>query len=149
MKLGQLFFNREDYASAETYFTQLVQEAPASPLVETALFLGGQAAAKLMNPGAVDRALAFFDAVVGRQGPLRLYARQEQANIQSRLAHEDQAIALLDLIVSATPPADPQLRQASACGKADNLLALAAVNHAPDLINQAVTAYDELPISPM
>ena len=148
MKLGQLYFNREDYANAETYFTRLAQEAPDSPLAESALFLAGQSAAKLMNKGAIDRALACFDAVVKRDGQLKLYARQEQANIQGRLSREDEALALYDLILTATPPPDAQLRQASLCGKGDCLLTLGRRESSKERTTAAIAAYDELAAQP-
>jgi tetratricopeptide (TPR) repeat protein len=148
MKLGQIYFNREDYANAETYFTQLAHDAPDSPLAESALFLAGQSAAKLINTGAIDRALASFEAVVKRDGPLKLYARQEQANIQSRLGREDEAIALYDLILTATPPPDSQLRQATLCAKGDGLLTLGRREGSNDRLIGAIAVYDELAALP-
>ena len=144
MKLGQFYFNREDYANAETYFAKVARDSPASALAESALFLAGQSAAKLMNPGAIDRALAYFDAVVQRDGPLKLYARQEQAIIQSKLSHEDQALALYDLILNAVPPPDMELRQATICGKGDGLLNLGRREGAKDRMTAAITVYNEL-----
>ncbi len=148
MRLGQLYFNREDSANAETYFTQLARDAPDSPLAEAALFLAGQSAAKLINPGAIDRALAAFEAVVKRDGQFKLYARQEQANIQSRLGREDEALALYDLILTATPPPDPQLRQASLCAKGDCLLTLGRRENSGPRLTAAIVVYDELAAQP-
>ncbi len=85
MKLGQVHFESGNLAAAETQFVTLAQEAPASDYAETALFLAGQSAMQSINPGAVDRALKLFDEVVKRDGPLKLYARQQQAIVQAKL----------------------------------------------------------------
>lgn len=148
MKLGQIYYNREDYANAESYFTQLAQQAPDSPFAEPALFAAGQSAAKLINTGAIDRALASFEAVVKRDGQYKLYARQEQANIQSRLGREDEALALYDLILTATPAPDPQLRQATLCAKGDGLLTLGRRESSNERLTAAVAVYDELAAQP-
>ena len=39
MKLGEIYSRTGDHASAETQFTLLARESPASPYAETALFL--------------------------------------------------------------------------------------------------------------
>jgi tetratricopeptide (TPR) repeat protein len=148
MKLGQIYFNREDFANAETFFTQLAHDAPDSPFAESALFAAGQSAAKLINTGAIDRALASFEAVVKREGPFKLYARQEQANIQSRLSREDEAFALYDLILTAVPPPDPQLRQSTLCAKGDCLLTLGRRESSNERLTAAVAVYDELAAQP-
>jgi tetratricopeptide (TPR) repeat protein len=101
-----------------------------------------------MNTGAIDRALASFEAVVKREGPLKLYARQEQANIQSRLSREDEALALYELILTATPPPDPQLRQATLCAKGDCLLTLGRREDSKERIAAAIGVYDELTAQP-
>ncbi|HYR59078.1 MAG TPA: tetratricopeptide repeat protein, partial [Chthoniobacteraceae bacterium] len=103
MKLGQIYFNSGNLAAAETQFVTLAQESPASEHAETALFLAGQSAMQSINPGAVDRALKLFDEVVKRNGPLKLYARQQQAIVQAKLGHENEAVTLYDAILSAQP----------------------------------------------
>jgi tetratricopeptide (TPR) repeat protein len=97
-----------------------------------------------MNAGAIDRALAAFDAVVQREGALKLYARQEQAHIQTGLGREDQALALYDLILTATPAPDLDLRQATLCGKGDALLTLGRRQAAQERIVSAIEVYNEL-----
>jgi len=142
MKLGQIFFGTGDHANAETQFTLLARESPASPYAETALFLGGQAATKWIDAGAVDRALALFDEVVKRDGPLKLYARQQQAIVQSKLGNESQAVTIFDAILSAQPPPDAELRYATLCGKGDNLVLLGRT--APAQLEAAIDVYDFL-----
>jgi outer membrane protein assembly factor BamD (BamD/ComL family) len=113
LKLGQVYFRNEDYANAETQFATLAKESPASPYAENALFLAGQSAMKTINPDAVGRALELFDQVVKREGPLKLYARQQQAIVQSGLRNEAEAIKLYDIILAAQPPPEPELRYAA------------------------------------
>jgi TolA-binding protein len=121
MKLGQVYFQRGDFAGAETQFTTLAREAPASAYAETALFLAGQSAMQSINAGAVDRALDLFREVVKRDGELKLYARQQQAIVQGRLGKETDAIDLYDAILAAQPPAEPELRYAALAGKGESL----------------------------
>lgn len=147
MKLGQVYFRSEDFANAETQFATLAEESSESQYAETALFLAGQSAMGLArNPGAMDRALEFFDRVVKRDGPLKLYARQEQAIAQSRLKRDDQAIILYDLILSAQPSAGPELRHAALCGKGDSLRTLGRKD--PAKLEAAVTVFEQLAEAP-
>jgi len=146
MKLGQVFFHIGDHANAETQFTLLARENPTSPYAETALFLAGQAATKWIDPGAVDRAFALFDEVLKRDGPLKLYARQQQAIVQSKLGKENEAVTIYDAILTAQPPPDLELRSAALCGKGDNLVLLGRV--APAQLEAAIVVYDSLAALP-
>lgn len=149
MKLGQVYFRREDYANAETQFATLADAEPGSAYAEAALYLAGESAMKLISPEAVNRSLKFFDRVVELEGPFKLYARQQQAIVQSRLEHEDQAIVLYDAILSAQPPPDAELRHAALCGKGDNLAALGRRElPVKDKIEQAIAVYRTLADSP-
>jgi TolA-binding protein len=140
LKLGQVYFRNEDYANAETQFATLARESPTSPYAESALFLAGQAAMKTINTGAIDRALELFDQVVKRDGPLKLYARQQQAIVQSGLGKETEAIKLYDIILAALPA--PELRYASLCEKGNNLTVLGRKD--PTQLEAALVVYDEL-----
>jgi tetratricopeptide (TPR) repeat protein len=142
MKLGQTYFGTGDHANAETQFTLLARDNPNGPYTETALFLAGQAATKWLDSGAVDRALRLFDEVVKRDGPLKLYARQQQAIVQSRLGKENEAVTIYDAILSAQPPADAELRFAAMCGKGDSLREMGRKD--PAQYDAAVTVYDSL-----
>jgi tetratricopeptide (TPR) repeat protein len=101
----------------------------------------------LMSTVAVDRALAFFEQVINkRDGTLKLYARQEQAAILQRTGHENEAVALYDVILSAQPPPDAELRQAALCGKGDNLRALGGKD--PKKLEAARAVFEELAALP-
>jgi tetratricopeptide (TPR) repeat protein len=121
MKLGEVYFRRENFADAETQFDTVAKSPVESGYGETALFLAGQSAMRTINTGSVSRALKYFEQVVDRNGPLKLYARQQQALIQSRSGKEDEAVKIYENILAAQP--DSELRYAALCGKGDNLLA--------------------------
>lgn len=122
MKLGQVYFRKGDFASAQTQLETLAREIPASPLVETALFIAGQASMKRIDDGGIDRAIELFSQVAGLNGPLKLHARLELALLQNRLGKEADAVKLYDDILRANPTGE--VKSAALAGKADNLFAL-------------------------
>jgi tetratricopeptide (TPR) repeat protein len=124
MKLGQVYFRKEDFVNAQTQFETLARDDPDSPLTETALFLAGRASMQSMSTGGVDRAIELFEEVAKLNGPLKLHARREQAVAQTRLGKENEAVILYDNILAASPEAE--LRWAALCGKGDNLFTLAS-----------------------
>ena len=146
MKLGQVYFHRDDFANAETQLASLAREAPQSAYAETALYLAGESAMRQMNPAAVDRALALFDEVAKRGGTFKLHARQQQAIIQGRLGKEAEAVTLYDVILAAEPPAEPELRFAALAGKGDNLLVLGRQDSAQ--CQAAVEVFSQLATRP-
>jgi len=121
MKLGQVYFRREDFADAQTQFETLADENPTDPLADKALILAGQSAVRTMNPDGVTHALALFDRVANGAGPLKLYARQEQALLYARMGRDNDAVIVYDEILRSNP--DTELRLAALCGKADCLVA--------------------------
>lgn len=141
MKLGQVYFRREDYANARTQFETLAAESPTNPLAETALFLAGQSAMRSMN---VDRALELFDRVAKLNGPMKLYARQEQAIAETQLGKTSEAVILYDDILRSNP--ERALRLAALCGKADNLVATitSGADAQTDACEKAIALYDQL-----
>lgn len=139
MKLGQIYFRREEYPSAQTQLETLARESPASPLAEPALFLAGQAAGRAMN---VEGALDLFEQVARRAGPLKLYARQEQAIAKKQLGKQAEAVVLYDSILAAEPPAEAELRFAALSGKGDCLVALGGED--PASLEAAVAVYARL-----
>jgi len=146
MKLGQVHFRNSHYPNAETEFTLLAQSNPNGPYAEPALFLAGRAAMKTLNTGSIDRALNLFDQVVKREGPLKLYARQQQASIKHSQLKEDETVTIYDNILSATPPPDPELRFASLCGKGDSLIILGRTD--PSQMDAAIAVFDQLAAQP-
>lgn len=145
MKLGQVYFRTGDFANAETQFATLAKESPASLYTGNALFLAGQSAMKTINPDAINRALGYFDQLVKGDGPLKLYARQQQAIVQSSQGHEAEAIKLYEIILAAQPPPEPELRYAVLCAKGNSLTILGRTE--PKNLEAALEVYDELAAS--
>jgi tetratricopeptide (TPR) repeat protein len=165
MKLGELYFRAEDFANAQTQFETLAQESPSDPLADKALILAGQSAVRGMSSGGIKHALDLFDLVAKGTGPLRLYARQEQALLKARQGLDAEAVIIYDDILRSNP--DTPLRLAALCGKADCLVAAAgdaspaaspaAASPAPppaapatsgDSFSGAVALYDQIAADP-
>jgi tetratricopeptide (TPR) repeat protein len=140
MKLGNLFFRRDDFASAQIEFERLARENETSPLVETALYLAGQSSMKSMSVGGVDRATELFEEVAKLKGPLKLYARLQQALAQDALGKKQDANLIYDTILASNPT--PELKFAALSGKADNLTDLG--KQTPALYNQALDLYEQI-----
>ena len=79
LKLGEIYFRENDFPNAQTQFELVREDSPDSPLVETPLFLAGEAARKSLNSASVDRAISLFEDVYKLGGPLKFQARLEQA----------------------------------------------------------------------
>jgi TolA-binding protein len=123
MKLGELYFRAEDFANAQTQFETLAEESPSDPLTEKALILAGQSSVQGMSSNGIQHALDLFDRVANGSGPLRLYARQEEALVKAHLGRDKEAVIIFNDILRSNP--DTALRLAALCGKADCLVAAA------------------------
>jgi tetratricopeptide (TPR) repeat protein len=123
VKLGEFYFRQNDYPNAQTQFELVREEEPDSPLVETALFLAGEAARKSLNPTSLDRAITLFEDVYNLGGPLRYQARLEQALTKRQNHQENEAIVLLDDLLNQNPPAEIRCEALDAKGEAEFTLA--------------------------
>jgi tetratricopeptide (TPR) repeat protein len=142
MKLGEVYFRREDYLKAQEQFETLAREQPDAPLAAPALFLAGQASMKLLNAEALKRALELFGAVADKHGPLEQQARLQQAIIKNKLGAPDEAVRIYDSILSSQQPLEPELRLAALTGKGDNLVALGKTE--PKQLSAAIASYEEV-----
>ena len=124
LKLGELYFKENDFPNAQTQFELVREESPDSPLVESALFLAGEAARKSLNSASVDRAISLFEDVYKLGGPLKFQARLEQATTMRQTKQEREAIVLLDDLLTQNPPAD--IRYQALDGKGEAQFTLAA-----------------------
>ena len=140
LKLGELYFRNNDFPNAQTQFELVREDAPDSPLVETALFLAGEAARKSLNSSSVDRAISLFEDVYKLGGPLRFQARLEQATAMRQTKHEREAIVLLDDLLTQNPPTD--IRYHALDGKGEGLFTLAA--NEPKMYEQAISTFNAL-----
>lgn len=142
MKLGQVYFQREDYANAQVQFETVAREDTKGLWLETSLFLAGQSAMKLMSTEGLNRAVELFEEVAKLEGKLKLHARLQEAIIYNKLGKDDDAVKLYDQIISAQPAAGPEVKFAAHCGRGDCLVVLGKKD--PQYMEQAVVAYDQL-----
>ncbi len=140
MKLGQIYFHEQDFPNAQTQFETLAKEKPDGSYAETALFLAGQCASKLMGAGSADRAVGLFTQVVERKGPLRYHALFQQGIIQDQL--EKDGTVIFQTILDAQPPVPAELRYATLCAKGDNLVKIA--KDSPEKLGAALASYTQL-----
>ncbi len=140
MKLGQVYFQREDFLNAQEQF-ETVSRAE-SAFTETALFLAGQCAMKLISSEALNHSLELFGKVAERKGALEAHARLQQAIIKNKLGAEDDAVKIYDSLLGTPKPPDPEVRYAALVGKGDNLVLLGKKD--PKQTEAALTTYDHL-----
>jgi TolA-binding protein len=140
LKLGELYFKENDFPNAQTQFELVREESSDSPLVESALFLAGEAARKMLNSASLDRAISLFEDVYKLGGPLRFRARLEEATTMRQTKHEREAIVLLDDLLAQSPSTD--IRYEALDGKGECLFTLAAND--PKMYEQAINAFDTL-----
>lgn len=140
MKLGQVYFQRENFLNAQEQFEAVSRSENA--YTETALFLAGQCAMKLFNNEALNHSLELFGKVTDRKGSLEANARLQQAIIKNKLGAEDDAVKIYDSLLSAPKPLEPDVRYAAIIGKGDNLVALGKKD--PKQTEAALNAYDQL-----
>ncbi len=118
LKLGEVYFRQNDFPNAQTQFELVAEQQPDSPLVETALFLAGEAARKSLNPSSVDRAVDLFEEVYKMDGSLRFQARLEQALTKRQIQQEKEAIVLLDDLLTQNIPQEIRCEALEAKGEA-------------------------------
>lgn len=139
-KLAEAYFQRQDFANAQTQFEILAQQEPNSPEAEKALFFAAQSAMQSMGGASLDRALILFDNVVKRDGELKWPARNAQAVIERKLGKPQDAITLYDEVTRGD--AKPAEKREALCGKADTLYELGSAD--PENYRRAITLYDQL-----
>ncbi len=142
MKLGQVYFQHEDFLHAQEQFETLAREQPAGDYAETALFLAGQCSARLINTDALNRATELFGKVADRHGPLEAQARLQQAIIKNKLGAPDEAVKIYDSILGTPTLKDTEIRYAALIGKGDNLAALGKTD--TKQFDAAIVTYDQL-----
>ncbi len=142
MKLGEIYFRREDFLKAQEQFETLARERPDGPHATAALFLAGQCSMKLLNTESLNRALELFGAVIEKHGTLEAHARIHQAIVKTKLGAPDDAVKIYDSILSTQPPVEPELRLAALTGKADNLVALGKTD--AKQFAAAIATYDQI-----
>ncbi|MFN2509712.1 MAG: tol-pal system YbgF family protein, partial [Chthoniobacterales bacterium] len=140
LKLAEVHYRRQDFASAQTQFELLAQRNSASPIAEKAQFFAAQAAKQSMGTASLERALVLFDGVVKQTGALKWAARNEQAVIERKLGKPEDAITLYDEVLKGDAPA--AAKREALCGKADIFYELGAAQ--PENYKRAMQLYDQL-----
>ena len=156
MKLGEMYFQREDYPNAQTQLELLAENSPDSPLAEPSLYLAGMSAVLSASPAGLDKAVALFERAARRNGPFRLRARLQQADVQNRLGRGRDALTLYDGVLIATANLaalrDDELeaRCAALCGRGQTLISLAGAGSSDPakFLRDAVGAFDGLAALP-
>jgi len=140
MKIAELYYERQDFANAQTQFEIIAQQNPDDSLAERALFFAAKSAMSSMGERALDRAIVLFDQVVQKNGPLRWAARNQQAVIERKLGKSKDALALYDEILKSD--AGPSDKREALCAKGDIFFEAGATD--PSNYQRAIETYDQL-----
>jgi len=140
MKLAEFYYQRQDFANAQTQFELIAQQAPDNSLGEKALFFAAESAMSSMGEHSLDRAIVLFDQVVRQNSSLRWAARNEQAVIERKLGKPRDALALYDEVLKSEA-APPEKREAM-CGKGDIFFEMGTSD--PSNYQRAIDIYDQL-----
>jgi TolA-binding protein len=140
LKLGELYYRGSDFPNAQTQFELVSEETPDSPFVETALFLAGEASRKSLSSSSLDRAITLFEEVYKMGGALKFQARLEEALTMRQARQENEAIVLLDDLVSQNPP--PDIRFEALDNKGEAQFTLAAKD--PQYYIEAMKTFERL-----
>jgi TolA-binding protein/thioredoxin-like negative regulator of GroEL len=140
MKLAELYYQRQDFANAQTQFELIAQQTPDNSLGEKALFFAAESAMSSMGEHSLDRAIVLFDQVVRQNGPLRWAARNEQAVIERKLGKPKDALALYDEVLKSD--AGPPEKREAMCGKGDIFFEMGTTDSSN--YQRAIDMYDQL-----
>jgi TolA-binding protein/thioredoxin-like negative regulator of GroEL len=140
MKLAELYYQRQDFANAQTQFELIAQQTPDNSLGEKALFFAAESAMSSMGEHSLDRAIVLFDQVVRQNGPLRWAARNEQAVIERKLGKPKDALALYDEVLKSDAGL-PEKHEAM-CGKGDIFFEMGTTD--PSNYQRAIDIYGQL-----
>lgn len=140
MKLAEAYYQRQDFANAQTQFELLVRHDSNGPYAEKALFFAAESAMASMGPTSLEHALTLFNEVVTKDGELKWAARNEQAVIERKLGKPQDALALYDEVLKGN--AKPGEKREALCGKGDIYFELGT--SAPENYKRAIDAYDQL-----
>lgn len=140
LKLGELYYRKNDFPNAQTQFELVREESPDSPFVETALFLAGEAARKSLSSSSLDRAITLFEEVYKIGETLKFQARLEEALTMRQARQETEAIILLDDLLAQNPPPDIRFDAIDNKGEAQFTLAVKD----PKMYKEAIKTFDRL-----
>jgi len=137
MKLAEALFRRGDYMAARSYFDKVAEAHLGTPLAEKARFLSASAASRSMNSELIDLAIETYDSIARAGGDLAQHARLAQALIFNATDRPTQALAVLDMLIAAQPPAS--ILYNAYIEKGDTLFSMGDTD--PANIHAAITAW--------
>ncbi len=95
MKVADAYYRQDLFAKARTEFELLVKNHPNSPYADSALFWAGMAAMAQQTDDGFNAAIARWEDLAQREGPLAFTARRQQAVATLRKGDEGNALKLL------------------------------------------------------
>ncbi|MFQ3578059.1 MAG: tetratricopeptide repeat protein, partial [Verrucomicrobiia bacterium] len=94
LKLGECYFRADDFVNARYQFELAAGQAKEREASDEALFLAGRAAMQIMDPEALQDALAHFTTVAEGKGPLVIEAMKRQAEVHRLLGDNAAAVEI-------------------------------------------------------
>jgi TolA-binding protein len=138
MKLAELYYQRQDFANAQTQFETIAQQHPDDSLAEKALFFAAESAMSSMGEHSLDRAIVLFDQVVQKNGALRWSARNEEALIERKFGKTKDALVLYDEVLKSEAPQSE--KREALCAKGDIFFETGGSEN----LQRAIEIYDQL-----
>lgn len=140
MKLGEVLARSGDHRAAWIEFEKAGRDANDRLLASSALYLAADAAAKSMDPEAVERSIELYEEVAQSDGPLAARARLDQALIYNLLGRNEEALVLLDRL--AKEAKNPEIQLAASMKRGDTLFAMSKDD--PAKLVDAISVWEEL-----
>jgi TolA-binding protein len=135
-KIGELYYNRQDYANAHGYFEKIPQEFPQSDLADDAYYWAGKAA---IGRDDLSAALVLLDKVADT-APMKPDARLLQGRILHQQGKFDKALTVFDAVLT-TEKNGGRFVEAT-LRKGDCYFAMAGTD--PGRYEAAATAYGQI-----
>lgn len=123
LKIASAHYRLEDYANARTEFEIIARDYPDTPQADTALYFAAMSASSVMSVEGRLRALATWEELAQKGGPLAFAARRQQAISERAQGNLTQALTALDKLL-AMKSLDQEQRRTATCEKAEVLLLL-------------------------
>lgn len=140
MKLGEVLARSGNYRAAQTQFEQAGRDATDRNLAASSLYFAADAAARTMDPAAVERSIELYEEVAQSDSPLAARSRLDQATIYNLLGRHEEALVLLERL--AANPEDLDVQLAARMKLGDTQFALGAKN--PTKLNDAIRVWEEI-----
>ena len=140
MKIAGAHYRLEDFASARTEFEIIARDYPDTPHADTALYFAAMSASSVMSAEGRVRALATWEDLAQKGGPLAVAARRQQALSERAQGRLTEALAALDKLL-ALKNLDVEQQRMTVCEKAEVLLLLG--KNEPARLDAAITLLDE------